>query len=61
MGANQLRHWSAAESFSEGLTDQNVMKRFGWSSYEMVRRYGKATADRRALAQSRSLAIGDSI
>lgn len=56
---HQLRHSAASESFAAGLSDQDAMRRFGWSTLEMPRRYGSATGARRALDHSRALAIGD--
>lgn len=56
---HQFRHWSASEHFTDGFSDQDAMRRFGWSSLEMPRRYGSATGARRALDHARVLAMGD--
>jgi site-specific recombinase XerD len=56
---HQFRHWSASEHFTDGFSDQDAMRRFGWTTLEMPRRYGSATGARRALDHARVLAIGD--
>jgi site-specific recombinase XerD len=56
---HQFRHWSASEHFGAGFSDQDAMRRFGWSTLEMPRRYGSATGAKRALNHARALAIGN--
>lgn len=56
---HQFRHWSASEHFAVGFSDQDAMRRFGWSTLEMPRQYGSATGARRALDHARALAIGN--
>ena len=58
---HQFRHWSASEHFAGGLSDQDAMRRFGWSTLEMAHRYGSATGAQRALNHARALAVGDSL
>jgi site-specific recombinase XerD len=56
---HQLRHYAASEYFAAGLSDQDGMRTFGWSTLAMAHRYGSHTGSRRAIEHARALAIGD--
>lgn len=56
---HQLRHTWAHLNKVEGLSDEDLERMGGWSAPGMVRRYGRAMADQRALAAHARLAVGD--
>jgi site-specific recombinase XerC len=58
---HQLRHYSASEHFGAGLSDQDAMRTFGWSTLAMPHQYGSHTGTRRAIEHARALAIGDAL
>ena len=56
---HQLRHSAAHAWLALGGSEGDAMRLFGWSSREMLSRYGAALADERARAAYRRLAPGD--
>jgi integrase/recombinase XerC len=57
---HQLRHtWASTMLSVEGLHAGDVARPGGWSSTDMLRKYGAAAADERAQAAYRSHAPGD--
>ena len=56
---HQLRHSAAHTWLALGGSEGDAMRLFGWSSREMLSRYGAALADERARAAYRRLAPGD--
>ena len=56
---HQLRHSAAHTWLAFGGSEGDAMRLFGWSSREMLSRYGAALADERARAAYRRLAPGD--
>jgi site-specific recombinase XerC len=56
---HQLRHLAADMAKSDEMSDGDMMQLFGWSTTAMLRRYGAARAEARALESSRRHAIGD--
>lgn len=55
------RHYSAHHLKAAGVSDGDLMLLFGWSSAEMVRRYGASAATELAHATARRLSIGDQV
>lgn len=58
---HKLRHTSAHRLRLAGMSDEDMMRIFGWRSREMLGRYGESAADERALVSFRRFAIGDEI
>lgn len=58
---HQFRHTAAHNWLAIGGSEGDAMRLFGWSSREMLSRYGAALADERAHAAYRRLAPGDRI
>lgn len=56
---HQLRHTAVHNWLAMGGSEGDAMRIFGWSSREMLSRYGAALADDRALAAFRRIAPGD--
>jgi site-specific recombinase XerD len=57
---HQLRHtWASTMLSVEGLHEGDVVRLGGWSSTDMLRKYGAAAADERAQAAYRTHAPGD--
>ncbi len=56
---HMLRHTLAHRWLAGGGTEGGLMAVAGWSSREMLDRYGRATAAERAAAESRKLNLGD--
>ena len=58
---HQLRHTFAGIYLDNGGKEENLKRIGGWQSDRMVRRYTRANADKRALAEHAALALGDLI
>lgn len=56
---HQLRHYGADAAKLDGMSDEDVMRLFGWSTTAMLRHYGEAHADARAIAAARRHRLGD--
>jgi site-specific recombinase XerD len=56
---HKLRHTFASRWLGAGGSEGGLMAAAGWSSREMVDRYSRATASERAMAEARSLGLGD--
>lgn len=56
---HRLRHTFAHRWLSRGGQERGLMTIAGWSSPEMLARYGKALAQERALEEARRLNLGD--
>lgn len=56
---HMFRHTAAHLLRVAGMTDQDMMRIFGWRSRKMLERYGASAADERAIAAAHRLAIGD--
>jgi len=54
---HQLRHWSAHEAFRAGISDQDAMRLYGWSTPDMARVYGRALSAERAIEHRRAISI----
>jgi site-specific recombinase XerD len=54
-----LRHSAASRWLAAGGSEGGLMQTMGWSSREMLDRYTRATASDRALAEARTLNLGD--
>lgn len=59
--AHQFRHTFADDWLEAGGTESDLMVIAGWSSPQMVRRYGRVAAGRRAQAAHARLSPGDRI
>ena len=57
--AHSFRHWYASEALSGGMQEGEVMALAGWSSREMLSRYGKAAERERAVNAARRVNVGD--
>lgn len=57
--AHSFRHWYANEALRSGMQEGEVMALAGWSSREMLSRYGKAAEADRAVAAARRVNVGD--
>lgn len=58
---HMFRHTAAHALKSSGLSDEEIMSIFGWSSQEMARRYGRALAGQRARAAHRVASPADAL
>lgn len=56
-----FRHFATDEYLAGGGQEGDIMALNGWSNVAMLRRYGAANRQRRALAGARQLAIGDAL
>ncbi|MFI6496816.1 tyrosine-type recombinase/integrase [Nonomuraea typhae] len=59
--AHRFRHTMADDWLEAGGSEADLMRIAGWKSREMVGRYGRAAADRRAQASHARLSPGDRI
>ena len=59
--AHDFRHAATHHELSGGMNEADVMSKRGWDSPAMLRRYASSTANERAIASSRRLAIGDKL
>lgn len=54
-----LRHTSADRWMARGGSETGLMAAHGWSSMDMVNRYGRANRERRAIEEARRLNLGN--
>jgi len=59
--AHDFRHAATHHELAAGMNEADVMSKRGWDSPAMLRRYASTTANERAIASSRRLAIGDKL
>jgi site-specific recombinase XerD len=57
--AHQFRHTAAHRWLIEGGGETDLMRNMGWSSPQMLLRYGNSAGQERALAASRRMALGN--
>jgi site-specific recombinase XerD len=57
--AHDFRHSATHHELAGGMNEADVMSKRGWDSPAMLRRYASTTANERAIAASRRLALGD--
>lgn len=55
---HMLRHTSADRWLAKGGSEIGAMAMHGWSSLEMLQRYGRANRERRAIDEARNLDLG---
>jgi integrase len=53
-----FRHSWAHYSLAAGVGESNLMQLAGWSSADMLRRYGAVLAQERAIAAARAVQVG---
>lgn len=58
---HKFRHTAAHVLMASGAGDSDAMRLFGWSSRDMLQRYGASAADERARETHRRLSPGDRI
>jgi site-specific recombinase XerD len=58
---HDFRHAATHHELSAGMNEADVMSKRGWDSPAMLRRYASTTANERAIAASRKLALGDKL
>ena len=54
---HMLRHARAHDAMSHGMSDGDVLTMFGWSSRQMLQRYGSAMAEERSLESARRIGL----
>lgn len=59
--AHDFRHAATHHELAGGMNEADVMSKRGWDSPAMLRRYASTTANERAIAASRKLALGDKL
>lgn len=59
--AHDFRHAATHHELAAGMNEADVMSKRGWDSPAMLRRYASTTANERAIAASRKLALGDKL
>jgi len=58
---HQFRHTAADYAMKSGMSDNDIMRNFGWKSRQMLARYAAANADERAREAHRKLSPGDRV
>jgi len=58
---HQFRHTAADYAMKSGMSDNDIMRNFGWKSRQMLARYAAANADERAREAHRRLSPGDRV
>lgn len=58
---HMFRHTAAHALKASGLTDEEIMSIFGWTSMDMARRYGRALAGQRARVAHRAASPADAL
>ena len=58
---HQFRHTAADYAMKSGMSDNDVMRTFGWKSRQMLARYAAANADERAREAHKRLSPGDRV
>ena len=58
---HDFRHAATHHELAGGMNEADVMSKRGWDSPAMLRRYASTTANERAIAASRRLALGDKL
>lgn len=58
---HQCRHLGAHLAKKAGMSDDDLMRLYGWRSRTMLGRYGAGLADQRAVEASRALALGNQL
>jgi integrase/recombinase XerC len=58
---HQFRHTAADFAMKSGMSDNDIMRNFGWKSRQMLARYAAATADERAREAHKRLSPGDRV
>jgi site-specific recombinase XerD len=56
---HMLRHTSADRWLAKGGSETGAMAMHGWSSLEMLQRYGRANREQRAIEEARDLNLGE--
>lgn len=59
--AHDFRHAATHHELAAGMNEADVMSMRGWDSPAMLRRYASTTANKRAIAASRKLGLGDKL
>jgi site-specific recombinase XerD len=59
--AHQFRHTAADYAMKSGMSDNDIMRNFGWKSRQMLARYAAANAEERAREAHRRLSPGDRV
>lgn len=59
--AHDFRHAATHHELAAGMNEADVMNKRSWDSPAMLRRYASTTANERAIAATRKLALGDKL